>query len=219
MRQGAFLHQAPQFCHSPTIVILIDTNVYITIHWLHRMDIFGNCYIHIYDISTLTRKKESRIDVNDLLPALCSLPNPAGSHKQKKSYDILHQPAYDYENGIIYKARPGEQKGREKPISTDKFTTFYPPEATVLCPRAEPIQLFKNWNDALSRSSCGGTTFWNSLVSMELPISSRDNGMLQAGHTERSKSRSSGVIHHVRLLVSETAHLWIFGVHVPCLFI
>jgi hypothetical protein len=34
---------------SPTILSfsLILINVYITIHWLHRMDIFGYCYIHI----------------------------------------------------------------------------------------------------------------------------------------------------------------------------
>lgn len=39
-------------------------------------------------------------------------------------------------------------------------------------------QLLKNWNAALSRSSCGGLTFWNSLASIELAISSSDRGML-----------------------------------------
>jgi len=39
-------------------------------------------------------------------------------------------------------------------------------------------QLLKNWNAALSRSSCGGLTFWNSLASIELAITSSDRGML-----------------------------------------
>ena len=39
-------------------------------------------------------------------------------------------------------------------------------------------QLLKNWKAALSRSSWGGLTFWNSLASIELAISSSDRGML-----------------------------------------